>query len=538
MNSLTRHTLEITALFCLLATTLQGCGPMNQMVMVIDEKYGGGNYKRTLEHRDYLTTERDKLQAQYDAYVKEADDYIATMKPQIEAHIEAGEIGPALVKLTNMDNTLHPTEGYEPQQGLRKVVQHSGRTQRDYIRDAAKRTLAKVDGVMASGKFQKLDGWLGKHTNLQTMDEATRKGFEQKQTQLNQSWLAVLLESSDRTESSHPGSALVYALKGQALAIDLGDEQALAKLQSRIKSLNASLTDAHGYVFTIGNASGSHAADVVKRITRSTWGVTRIRHQSTQNARVDGTLTFSIDEPRYSRSTSQTSGSFRYKSGTKQVPNPAYESAQNDIERAQSNVEDKQNDLNNMRRDTQGWENTQRDRQNKLASAREDLSRAQSRLSGIPKTVTKDVFDDYTYPITVHELRTSWNLDANIAASTGAVPLEGNVASFLTDNEHDSYSKNDGSVSADPANPPSKPKGLANLKGHTAKELRGAITKSFLIYQKSLLDALPESGEDRINQLAIHAFLDPGSADPQAMQQLEELADMNGLTKLLEANKQ
>ena len=515
--------------FCL--TPLLGCKVMDPMVMLVDEKYGGGNYKRALELNTYLTEERDELQGRYDAYVKEADDYIATKKPQIEAHIEAGEIGPALVKLTNMDNKLHPADGQRPPKGIKAVVAHSGRAQRDYIRDAASRTLGKVDEVMASGKFQLLDVWLAKHSSLSAMDDATREGFEQKQAQLNELWLAALVKASERTKSSHPGSSLVYALKGQELAEKLGDDTLRGELGSHIETLKDTLESQHGYVFSLGELSGTHSRDVAGLIEGTNWGARRIRLQKSNASRVHGVLHFAIDDPKYSRSTSEKTDSFRYKSGTRQVANPAYESAQSDVERFRGDVEREQSNIKNMRRDTQGWENNLKSYERSLQQAQSDLARAQGELSSLPATVTEDVFDDYTYPVTVHTLRTSWNLTSRVEASP-SMQLKGNVSSSLSDEEHGFYSKNDGGVEADPANPPPKSKGLAGLRFHTAKELRGLLGKSFAAYQQSILSNLPEGREDRIDRIALHIFLDPNSADKEALAELDELADVNGMTRL------
>ncbi len=531
MNRTSLRMFSILMLGGLCTTPLIGCKVMDPMVMLIDAKYGGGNYKRALEQNTYLTEERDELQARYDAYVKEADDYIATMKPQIEAHIKAGEIGPALVKLTNMDHKLHPFSDQKPRNGIKAVVAHSGRSQRDYIRDAASRTLAKVDGVMASGKFQLLDVWLAKHSSLSTMDDATRKGFKQKQAQLNTIWLDTLVKASERTKSSHIGSSLVYALKGQELAEKLGNDTLRSELGSRIKKLSDALESHHGYVFSIGDLSGTHSQDVAGLVKKTNWRARRIRLQTSNTSHVHGVLHFAINDPKYSRSTSEKTDSFRYKSGTRQVANPAYESAQSDVERFRGDVEKEQNNIKNMRRDTQGWENNLKSYQRNLERAQSDLARAQDKLSSLPTTVTEDVFDNYTYPVTVHTLRTSWNLTSRVEASPQMV-LNSNVLSSLSDEEHGSYSKNDGGVEADPANPPPKSKGLASLKFDTAKELRVLLGKSFAAYQQNILSNLPEDKEDRIDKIALHIFLDPNSADKKALAQLEELADVNGMARL------
>ncbi|MCK5642507.1 MAG: hypothetical protein KAJ19_16995, partial [Gammaproteobacteria bacterium] len=108
-------------------------------------------------------------------------------------------------------------------------------------------------------------------------------------------------------------------------------------------------------------------------------------------------------------------GSSRYVSGTRWVPNPAYQQAQGDLQMAQQRVLQSQTDLN-----------TQKAQQNQLISqsaaigtplgglisasigmigsasvnqSKGDLAKAQSRLASTPMQIEEDVHSDYRYEI-------------------------------------------------------------------------------------------------------------------------------------------
>jgi hypothetical protein len=526
--SKTRVPLCAVALVCL---TLGACiPPFTTAVEMFD-----GDYNALVGQREKLEEKHAALRVDYDAEIVKAEAEAAASKEQIDAALERGELLTALKAMNKMNMTLH---GHEDSRGTRmnRVVRHAGIGQQEYLRGAAKRGLVLTDEILAQGRFKVVEQSLDEAVSLVQLDDQTKKGFAQRKTLLYTQWLDFLTQSAASVRATHPGSALVYALKGHSIARDTKNTKAEQELGGLIKELGGELERAHGYVFTFGPVSGPHAEETARSVAAMKWGP-RISFAPSLDARTHSVISVKFGEPRYSTSQGKDTGSFKYISGTRRVRNPAYQSAESSLSYAKSILSDRESYAGRIASDDSAYDAAQRE----LGEARSKVSNLQSELASTPQEIDEDVYSEYTYPITLHHLTSSMQCTISSSSLQGldGVDLDKRLSKKLTDKEHAAHTQGNGSVSADPATPPSRGSGLSALKKLAQSALSGVVLDDMKIYQQSALQGYEglTDKEDRINQLAIYAFISPGHAEQAYLTQLEDLAQVTDIKTLLNDSK-
>ncbi len=520
------------------------------LAMPVDRMLFKSQVTKSEEENEAMRAELEQLKAQYAESTEQIKKDIETSKQEVEALIAAKEIGPALARIKSMNNEFNG--GVTKRQ---KLTEKEGLRPTDYLQDASARTLAVVDDVMGSGEFQKLDKWLAERYSLPA-DEATLDGFKAKHEDLYKQWVVFLKKESARTSQSHPGSSLLYALKAHALANEIEDKAAVNELGSMIKNLKAQLVRDHAFEFAVTSASGSDADSVVKALRSTSWSG-KIQQASSKSSRTHATASMSLGAPSYKASKSEKQDSFKYQSGTQQVPNPEIDSVQREIDSAQSEVERYQELVSDAERKykdnsdmarceaggrVQSCQNARESAQSDIErysgyvqDNQEELAEAQSKLASLPKTVSEPVYDQYYYPVTVHHLDGSRACEVVVKPVSGGQTFRDSkkVTVSLSDEEHAAHSKNDGSVSADPADPPSKSSALKSLNQSATVKLKLVVEQAFDAHREAMLASLPKEKEARINALMIYVFLEPGAASESAVIELEELAQVSEIVKLM-----
>lgn len=494
-----------------------------------------GDYNKLVASREKLEDQHAALRVDYDAEIVKAEAEAAASRKKIDAALERGELLTALKAMNKMNMALH---GHKDSRGTRmnRVVRHAGIGQQEYLRGAAKRGLVLTDEILAQGRFKVVEQSLGEAVSLVQVDAKTKKGFGQRHTLLYTQWLDFLTQSASNVRATHPGSALVYALKGHSIAMNTKNTRAEQELGALIQELSAELELAHGYIFTFGPISGPHADETARSVAAMSWGP-RISFVPSLNAHTHSVINVKFGEPRYSTSKGNDTGSFTYISGSRRVRNPAYQSAESDLSYAKSILSDRESYAGRIASDDSAYDAAQRE----LGEARSKVSNLQGKLASTPQEIDEDVYSDYTYPITLHNLTSSMQCTVSSTSLQGldGVDLDQRLSKKLTDKAHAAHTKGNGSVSADPANPPSRDSGLNSLKKLAKSTLSGVVLDDMKIYQQGVIRGYEEltAKEDRINQLAIYAFISPGHAEQAYLTQLEDLAQVTAIKKLLTDSK-
>lgn len=515
----------------LLASSLTLLGACLPPFSTAVERFDDG-YKSRVATRIRLEEQHAALRQGYDKDLEEANTTIKLSKQKIEASLESGDLYAAFNEMGILNNKVHADEG---KRGTRmtRVVQHAGLEQREYLRDAARRGLGRADTLLAAGEFQIVDRGLERAVLLGEVDDRTKKAFKARQGTLYVAWLEYLKQAAANTRKTHPGSALVYALQGKSIAAKVQNAQAEQELGALVKELSSSLAKLKGYYYSFDAVSGSFSDNVVKAVARVEWG-SQIYYTSSETARTDGMVTMMLGSPSHRSSQGKSEGSFKYVSGTRMVNNPAYHSAESSLSYAKSMLTERENEASRTSSDSSGYDAAQRG----ASEARQRVASAQSKLASTPKEIEENVFSTYTYPITVHTLNSSMKFTASHTSTRGLPTINKSetLRSTLTDEEHAAHTQGNGSVSADPASPPSNASGDNKLEQLATSTLKVVILDGFKTYQASQLqgyDALT-TREDRANHLAIYVFLGPGTADKDRVRELEALAKVSDLVMLFQ----
>jgi hypothetical protein len=145
------------------------------------------------------------------------------------------------------------------------------------------------------------------------------------------------------------------------------------------------------------------------------------------------------------------------------------------------------------------------------------------------------VYDEHPYPVTVHHMHAKLSLSATASSTRGYTESaeRTSITAHLTDDEHAAHSMNDGSVSADSANPPSEASALASLKRNTSTTVEELIVKAFSVHRDALIADMPEDRDAQLHALAIYVMFDPATASDQAVAQLDTLAELKGIKALM-----
>ncbi|CAN0557528.1 unnamed protein product [Laminaria digitata] len=229
--------------------------------------------------------------------------------------------------------------------------------------------------------------------------------------------------------------------------------------------------------------------------------------------------------PGYSRSTGNTTGSFQYQSGTRQVTNPAWANAKSACQEAQEDYQEESSECAAQPTNSAGQSTRQCDGVPSYRSKAEDRC---AEVDKYPQTVTEPVYDSQSYPIDLYHLDTSLTIDAKLSHEDGRGALSvGRVSARVTDEAHGAHSKNDGSVSADPARPPSESSGLSAAEGVAYSKVADLVMASFNGYRARFLSANTSGGDAEVNDLVIYMFLMPDNVSNEVKQRLNSASGIS-----------
>lgn len=172
--------------------------------------------------------------------------------------------------------------------------------------------------------------------------------------------------------------------------------------------------------------------------------------------------------------------SVRYKSGTRQVPNPQKADRERDYLDAQRNVDNAEAELSNARSNCSSNPRSSdcsraQSLQSSLSSYRFSRDSARDRLRNTPATVTEDVYSDANYRVRHHE----WSIPSTVSArrASGRDPVESHDTFVYRDVEQEPVPQ--AGIPRDPLDPPNASTWDRNLLAQAIAASAATLERAF-----------------------------------------------------------
>lgn len=517
---------------CALALTLLGCGYKNAMkdgdAAMASQRYEDalGYYQRALALKPDSAEARAKVtQAQEQA---------------VKVRVAAGEAKLASRDLYGAVSDAAAAVAILPEsQAVRGLV------------DAV--VAAVIDGV---GRLSES----GVHAEARALAEAAITGLPAESGRLSEArkaaaerWAAALTAGAGAAEAAgRPADALLQRAMIAELAAITGDGEAVS---ARDRSL-AALKDRSMFRVAQAPSRDATASAVAARLVAADsarW--LEVLAPGPIPATATATLAFSLAAPRFATDKRTRSESARYQSGTQQVANPFYKSAQDkvlDQERrvtdAEKEVSKQQAYVEQYRKDvakegpspntSTGAEQNLYNAENRLEAAnrrlldeRNQLQQRRDELQRTPQTKEEPVYTTAQYTVTTHVMTASSRLSGSITPKSGAkIELGSELSTQAQDDAHDGLPA--ANVAADPLNLPPKSELEGKLVAAAEAELMARVAAAFEAHRQALRAG--GGGEDEsVEKTALFLLMDARSEDAAADELIWRARGIPGASALL-----
>lgn len=383
-----------------------------------------------------------------------------------------------------------------------------------------------------------------------------REVLENKIAATQTQWADHLNQRAQAAEQANrAGDALLLYTKAASLTMT---PEASAKRDE----LRAKLIDQNAYIFEVALKSSSPSERAAyDALTKAAW--TQDVRLAAPKAKAHAKLSVVGAKPAFSRDQSTSSRTVSYKSGTRQIPNPAYKSRQDEVLREQRELNRYQQEVARYEKDvaryeqdvaregdtpnvTTGAEQNLYYARNNLQRARENLTRQQDRVfraqeqaANTPQLIEEDVYSNLTYPITTHTVRGDLPFSVNISHADGRSPVNASTVLSVSasDTEHAAYSV--ANIPYDPKQLPSDAELTSNLHAQAQSFARRVLLESLSSHRQRLLEQAKATAEDgeRIHLYVIYILLDPTDVNPEVVAEIAQARGVPDSDKLL-ANPQ
>lgn len=536
---------RVAALCALLAITPSLTGCPRTAFRVWEGVFGDANKGQIGKQREVNA----KLQATYDARVKTHKAFISKSKAAIAAATKAGKVGEAIVDFNKYYSYMHP--GIDKKKAA--LLAEEKLVDASYEQDALKGIIARTDELIGEARFEQLDVDLNAAHKI--VRPAEREALTSRHARLKALWLEQLVKRADDADAQAPAAALVWRLKAAQLAAQINQPQQARTLASAASATRTKLLEAHRYRVAFQSASGAQAAPVRQSVEGHGW---RANVQLANTSSAHALITLSTGAPAYQLQRSQRTGSFRYTASMRQVPNPKLKDFDRDIKYEQGQIKLRQRDIDGYHRrikDLQtspayrdsnpDWKRGRieeqqryiRDREKQIQGHQAKIQKIQSKRSSTPPTISQPVYAQQSYPITVHTRSGSMDASVSIAHPDRrpAVAWKQRLTASASDESHSAHSKKDGSVSADPANPPSEDAIQRTLNAQAIKQVQSLVLDSLEQRRQALLQQQVKGAPARAHNLALYVLLNPERLDKAATDELVRLTSVTDAVALLSA---
>lgn len=488
-----------------------------------------------------LEEQIENLESQYETSVENYQNNIEKEKEATDQNIKKGDLEASLASVVRLyalthpcgeeDCGTYPCRGQECRESYRNVNKmppinryeaYMDRerigNERDFILEAVERIYNLTQKQIEEGRFSELDMILVGYVEKIPGPTENKQRFDKIHKNVKQLWIDTLVAQAEEVEGDHPGAAMLYYAKASGLATEKGDAPQSQELMGQAKEAKERILSDYHYTVTLGSVSGPHSDKLAQIIKGSSYSGAMSMSAS---GRGNATLSISTGNPSHSRSTGSTTGSFQYKSGERQVENPAWRSAQANCKDAQEDYREEAEECAAQPTNSAGQSTRQCDG---VPSYQSKAESACSEVDNYPQTITEDVFDSESYPIDLYHLDTTLPVKSRITHTDGRPDLQGGMGSArLTDEAHDSHERNGSGVSADGVSLPSESSGVSAAIRDAGTKHASIVQRSFEDYRTALL------GEDRggevaeIHNIATYIILEPGNVSESAAKRLNEI---------------
>ncbi len=452
---------------------------------------------------DRRQAEFDTVKARYDVSLEEFRQQIATRKQGVDTAIDSGDLAAALDQVGALYSLTHPCGEDEcgtypceicsnrqlhdlpPINKYEVFIEREGIDDERAFISASMGKIFKLTGsYLSDERFGEADAILAKYIDSIPLPSENASRYTSRHAELKDAWLTVLEADADAASARYPGAALVLYAKAAQLSAQRGMDDDAARHTAKAQTMRAEVIEELGYTIALGSITGPSSNELSTDFLEASYdGAVRPK----RSGRARATLDLSLGTPKYKRSRSSTTASFRYISGTSLQTNPDWAFKKRTCE-TNTGIHDKSvESCNRWGGDNINCGSIERDRERMNDSCGE--------LAGIAQQIQVDVYDDFSYPVTLHNLDTTLPVRAKITHADRRKPLSHATSeSRLTDREHSAHEKGGQRVSADQADPPSEASGYSAARDDAKSDLRALVMSSFEGYRARLAQA--EQGGD------------------------------------------
>jgi len=373
-------------------------------------------------------------------------------------------------------------------------------------------------------------------------------------TEARAAWTASLLGRAQKAEKAGlDAEALLLLSKAAQLTPGAPGTERREPLRTR-------LLERHGYSVQLsGTPTEPGFAYVSAGLKERPFpGVVRVLGAGEKAARPNAVLRASLGAPGFDARSKSRTESAQYQSGTRQVPNPFYETRErnleteerrlveyeNEVMRQQQYVEQYQADVareGSTPNVTTGAEQNLSNAQSRLISARarvmdqrNQVQRAREELRRESPTKDEPVYSSLAYTVTTHVLTAVSQVRGSIEHPDGrpTLALDTPLVAAAHDDEHPAQPI--ARVAKDPLQLPSKESLTQELYADALKLLVSGIEQSAASYQASLLEAARQAPpEKKLNGLAVYLLVSPGKAVMDVQEELQALSGIPDAVSVL-----
>jgi tetratricopeptide (TPR) repeat protein len=361
-------------------------------------------------------------------------------------------------------------------------------------------------------------------------------------------WVARLTTSASEAEAAgRTGSSLLYRSKIAALTGQASPERDAAREQ---------VSTQLRYLVVI-KAKGSEASSVAASLLGKQAGT--LLEIASAGEGAAARLSLTIGKPKFGSDKQSREQEAQYQSGTKQVPNPFYKSAQDEVLDEERRLVENENEVTTQEKyvnqysadvsregDTPGvstgaeqnlWNAQSRleAAQRSVQDQRNAVIRAKEKAASTPQTSDEPVYSTHRYSITTHVITATVQVKAQLEHSDGrpAIAIDQPLTASAQDDEN--AAQDVAGVAADPLNLPSKDELATQLFAQAAAPIAGVIAESFAGHRQVLLTQAGAAAEpnEKLELLLRHVIVDPRNVDPQVVAQILALSGVPDAATLL-----
>lgn len=356
---------------------------------------------------------------------------------------------------------------------------------------------------------------------------------------VSDAWVARLTTLASEAEAAgRTGSALLYRSKIAALTGQPSPERDAAREQ-----VSAQLR----YLVVI-KAKGNEAITVAGSLLGQRAGT--LLEVASSGDGPAASLSLTIGKPKFGSDKQTREQEAQYQSGTKQVPNPFYKSAQDDVLAEERRLAEDENEVTKQEQyvsqysadvaregDTPGvstgaeqnlWnaESRLEAAQRSVQDQRNAVIRAKEKAASTPQTSEEPVYSTHRYTITTHILTATVQVKAQLEHADGrpAISIDQPLTASAQDDEN--AAQGVAGVAEDPLNLPSKDELAEQLYAQAAGPIAGVIAESFAGHRQALLTQAAGVAEPngKLELLLRHVIVDPRNVDPQIVAEILALS--------------